>query len=85
MTSAVASERSIFNKNHDYNNYIKEFSCRGEHVHTYISGSRCTWWQKTANRYTYTHGTTTVMIIIKIIRSAEAHTYNNYIEVCKTA
>ena len=28
---AVASERSIFSKNHDYNSYIKSFSCRGEH------------------------------------------------------
>ena len=40
--------------------------CCGEHVHTctYISGSRCAWWQKTMNRqthtHTYTHGTTTV-------------------------
>ena len=43
MTPAVASERSIFSKNHDYNNYIKEsFPCRGEHVRTYISwGAVC--------------------------------------------
>ena len=62
--NGVASERSISAKNHDYNirNY-KSFLCRGEHVRTYIiSGSRCTWWQKTTNRHTHTHtrGTTTV-------------------------
>ena len=32
MTLAVASERSIFSKNHDYNSYIKSFPCRGEHI-----------------------------------------------------
>ena len=48
---AVASERSIFSENHDY---IKVFPCRGEHVHTYISGTRCMWWQKTTNRQTDT-------------------------------
>ena len=38
MTPAVASERSIFSKNHDYNTYnnIKNFPCRGEHVYTYL-------------------------------------------------
>ena len=46
MTPAVASERSIFSKNHVYNTYI---TCRGEHVRTYISGYRCTRWQKTTN------------------------------------
>ena len=54
MTPAVASERNIFIKNHDYNSYIlKSFPCRGEHVRTYISGSRCTLWQKTTNRHTH--------------------------------
>ena len=46
INDALASERSIFSKqNHDYNNYIKEFSCRGEHVRklTYISVSRLGW------------------------------------------
>ena len=33
MTPALASERSIFSKNHDYNNYIKEFFVV---VHTYV-------------------------------------------------
>ena len=72
MTPAVASERSIFSKNHDYNTYIKSFPCRGEHVRTYISGYRCTGWQKTTNRHTHTRGTATVTMTIKIIRSAEA-------------
>ena len=55
MTPAVASERSIFSENHDYNTYIKSFPCRGEHVRSYISGYRCTRWQKTTNRHTHTH------------------------------
>ena len=51
----VASERSIFSQNHDYN-ILNSFPCRGEHVRTYIiSGSRCTWWQKTTNRHTHIH------------------------------
>ena len=54
-TPAVASERSIFSETHDYNTYIKSFPCRGEHVRTYISGYRCTQWQKTTNRHTHTH------------------------------
>ena len=41
--------RSIFSKNH------KSSPCRGEHIRTYISGSRCTWWQKTTNRHTHKH------------------------------
>ena len=61
MTPAVASERSIFSKNHDYNSYIKSFLCRGEHIRTY-----------TTNRHTHTRGTATVTITIKIIRSDEA-------------
>ena len=61
---AVASERSIFSKNHDYNSYIKSFSCRGEHVRTYISGSRCTWWQKTTNRHTHVGQPQYITIII---------------------
>ena len=40
ITPAIASERSIFSKNHDYNTYIKSFPCRGEHVRAYISGYR---------------------------------------------
>ena len=42
MTPTVASELSIFSKNHDYNTYIKSFPCRGEHERTYISRYRCT-------------------------------------------
>ena len=33
----------------------------------------------------HTRGTTTVTIIIKIIRSTEAHKYNNYIYLSKTS
>ena len=35
MTPAVASERSIFSKNHDSISYVKSFPCCGEHVRTY--------------------------------------------------
>ena len=56
MTPAVASERSIFSKNHDYNTYIKSVPCRGEHVYVPIFlDYRCTRWQKTTNRHTHTH------------------------------
>ena len=55
MTPAVASERSIFSKNHDWNSYNYSFPCRGEHVHTYISQCRCTRWQKTIYEQTHTH------------------------------
>ena len=55
MTPTVTSERSIFSEKHDYNTYIKSVPCRGEHVRTYISGYRCTLWQKTTNRHTHTH------------------------------
>ena len=53
MTPAVASERNIFNKNHDCNNYI-EFSVN-TYAPTYISGCRCTRWQKTIYEQTHTH------------------------------
>ena len=71
MTPAVASERSIFSKNHDCNNYIKSFRVA---VNTYPpifrdvdarGGSKLY-----TNRHTHTRGTATVTIIIKIIRSA---------------
>ena len=57
MTPAVASERSIFSENHDYNTYIRVFrvAVNTLHVRTYISGYRCTRWQKTTNRHTHTH------------------------------
>ena len=51
---------------------IKVFPCRGEHVRTYISGSRCAWWQKTTNRHTHKHGTTTVTLDA-CIRAAVFH------------
>ena len=36
ITLAVASERSIFSKNHDYNSYIMSFPCHSEHVYVPI-------------------------------------------------
>ena len=76
MTPAVASERSIFSKNHDYNSYIKSFPCRSEHGRTYISGFRCTWWQKITNRHTHTRGTARVTITIKIFEVLKFNRYN---------
>ena len=71
MTPAVASERSIFRKNHDYNTYIyiKSFPCCGEHVRTYISGYvDARGGRKDTHTHTRTRGTATVTITIKIIR-----------------
>ena len=75
ITPAVASERSIFSKNHDYNRYIKSFLCCGEHVRTYISGYRWMWWQKTTNRHTHTCGTATVTITI-VFEEFKLNRYN---------
>ena len=58
ISDAVASERGIFSKqDHNYNNYIKKFFVRGEHVckRTYISGSRCTWRQTLRTGTQHTH------------------------------
>ena len=54
MTPAVASERSIFSKNHDCNSY--SYRVFRVAVNTYaISGCRCTRWQKTIYEQTHTH------------------------------
>ena len=58
---AVASERSIFSKITII--IYKSFPCHGEHVRTYISGSRCTWQQKNTKRHSHTRGTTIIKII----------------------
>ena len=81
MTPVVASERSIFSKNHDCNSYMYiEFPCRGEHVRTYISGCRCTRWQKTiyeqTHTYTHTRGTATVTIIKRLFEALQLNRYN---------
>ena len=75
MTPAVASERSIFSKNHDCNSYYSYRVFRVA-VNTYTPifrgvdarGGRKLY----TNRHTHTRGTATVTIIIKIIRSAAA-------------
>ena len=67
---AVASELSIFSKNHDYKKFFFCVLRCGEPVGTYILGSTCVWWQKTTNRQTdrqtdtqtHTHETTTVTL-----------------------
>ena len=70
---AVASERSIFSENHDYKRF---FPCCDEHVRTYISGSRCAWWQKTTNRHT--HGTTTITLATPRVIYGHAITQYSY-------
>ena len=74
MTLAVASERSIFSKNHDWNSY--NYRVFRVAVNTYAPifrgvdarGGRKLY----TNTHTHTRGTATVTIIIKIIRSAAA-------------
>ena len=56
MTPAVASERSIFCKNHDWNSYnYRVFRVAVNNAPIYISGCRCTRWQKTIYEQTHTH------------------------------
>ena len=63
----LASEWSIFSQKNDYH----FFPCRGEPVHTYISGSRCVWWQKTTNRQT--QGRTTVTFAVHLLQELMTH------------
>ena len=56
MTPDVASERSIFCKNHDWNSYnYRVFRVAMNNQRTYNSGCRCTRWQKTIYEQTHTH------------------------------
>ena len=69
--NAVASGRSIFSKNHDYNTYKKRFPCRGEHVRTYIiSGPRHTWWQKTKQSLNYSLSSLLLAMLVTCMLSA---------------
>ena len=83
----VASERSIFSKNHDYNNYYKKVFCVTVYTYVLIFRDLDARGGKKNYGQTHTHRrrTTTVTTIIKIIRSAEAHTYNIILYLCKTA
>ena len=74
MTPAVASKRSIFNKNHDYNSYIYIKRVFRVAVNTYVpifQGLDARDGRKLRTD-THTRGTATVTMTIKIIRSAEA-------------
>ena len=76
MTPAVASERSIFSKNHDYIKYLYIKRVFRVAVNTYVPifldidarGGR----KLRTDTHTHTRRTATVTIIIKIIRSDEA-------------
>ena len=70
MTPVVASERSLFSKNHDCNSYI-EFSVN-THAPIFRGVDACGGRKLYTNRHTHTRGTAKVTIIIKIIRSAAA-------------
>ena len=67
MTPAVASERSIFSKNHDWNSYSYRVFRVAVNTHAPIfrevdaRGGRKLY----TNRHTHTRGTATVTIIIK--------------------
>ena len=57
MTPAVASEQSVFSRNHGYNSYIKVFCAA---VNTYVPifrGLDARGGRKTTNRHTHTRGT----------------------------
>ena len=76
MTPAVASERSIFSKNHDWNSY--NYRIFRVAVNTYapifrgVDARGCRKLYTNRHTHTHTHRTATVTIIIKIIRSAAA-------------
>ena len=46
---------------------IKVFLCHVKSVCTYISGSRCMWWQKTTT-HIHTYETTTVTLTVHVCR-----------------
>ena len=52
---------------------IEVFLCCGKPVGTYILGSTCAWWQKTTNKHTHTHGTTTVTLAVYACRGLIIH------------
>ena len=68
---AVPSERNIFRKNHDYNIYKRVFRVAVNMTVTIFRGLDARGGRKLQTN-THSCGTTTVTIIIKIIRSAEA-------------
>ena len=73
MTPAVASERSIFSKNHDWNSYNYRVFRVAVNNAPIFQGVDARGGRKLyTNRHTHTCGTATVTIIIKIIRSAAA-------------
>ena len=73
MTPAVASERSIFSKNHDWNSYnYRVFRVAVNNAPIFRGVDARGGRKLNTNRYTHTRGTARVTIIIKIIRSAAA-------------
>ena len=88
MTPAVASERSIFFKNHDWNSYnYRVFRVAVNNAPIFRGVGARGGRKLYTNRHIHTRGTATVTIIIKIIRSAAANRYNTTysVYVCKTA
>ena len=73
MTPDVASERSIFCKNHDWNSYnYRVFRVAVNNAPIFRGVDALGGRKLYTNRHTHTRGTATVTIIIKIIRSAAA-------------
>ena len=73
MTPAVASERSIFSKNHDWNSYnYTVFRVAVNNAPIFRGVVARSGRKLYMNRHTHTCGTATVTKIIKIIRSAAA-------------
>ena len=72
MTPDVASERSIFSKNHDWNSYnYRVFRVAVNNAPIFRGVDARSGRKLYTNRHTHTRGTATA-IIIKIIRSAAA-------------
>ena len=74
MTPAVASEQSIFRKNHDYNSYKKVF---GVAVNTYVSLPIFCGLDARGGRKLRTDTHTRDNHSNDNIRAPETHTYNN--------
>ena len=73
MTPAVASERSIFSKNHDWNSYnYRVFRVAVNNAPIFRGVDARGGRKLYTNRHTHTRGTATVTKKIKIIRSAAA-------------
>ena len=88
MTPAVASERSIFSKNNDWNSYnYRVFRVAVNNAPIFRGVDARGGRKLYANRHTHTRGTATVTIIIRLFEALQLNRYNTTysVYVCKTA